>query len=264
MGVFNQIKSIEKLNEFELKNIGNNESSWHDHYMNSSYIYIGNLDKGLTEDDIAIIFSQYGEPVDINLVRDKETGQSKGFCFLAYEDQRSTILAVDNFNGFKLLNRPLLVDHVLNYKCPKKCVKEDGSVDYKPTGAEGLGIGVYDVTESEKNLTKTFEKKKNKYLDDDKKEIIKENKLYNLNMEKSKIEKRSYDKNKMNDRGKYSSDENKNKNKNKTKTHKNKNETYKTHEHKKKRNDDDVKPSKREKDKDYYKKNKKVKKREDE
>uniref|UniRef100_A0A8C9GV26 RRM domain-containing protein n=1 Tax=Piliocolobus tephrosceles TaxID=591936 RepID=A0A8C9GV26_9PRIM len=86
---------------------------------------LGNLDKGLTEDDIAIIFSQYGEPVDINLVRDKETGQSKGFCFLAYEDQRSTILAVDNFNGFKLLNRPLLVDHVLNYKCPKKCVKED-------------------------------------------------------------------------------------------------------------------------------------------
>jgi RNA recognition motif-containing protein len=32
--------------------------------------------------------------VDVNLVRDKGTGKSKGFAFLAYEDQRSTILAV--------------------------------------------------------------------------------------------------------------------------------------------------------------------------
>lgn len=37
---------------------------------------------------------RYGEIVDVNLVRDKGTGKSKGFAFLAYEDQRSTILAV--------------------------------------------------------------------------------------------------------------------------------------------------------------------------
>lgn len=45
---------------------------------------------------------RYGEVVNINLVRDKKTGKSKGFCFLCYEDQRSTILAVDNFNGIKV------------------------------------------------------------------------------------------------------------------------------------------------------------------
>lgn len=45
---------------------------------------------------------RYGEIVNINLVRDKSTGKSKGFCFLAYEDQRSTILAVDNFNAIKV------------------------------------------------------------------------------------------------------------------------------------------------------------------
>lgn len=45
-----------------------------------------------------IIFSpRYGEVVDINLVRDKGTGKSKGFAFLAYEDQRSTVLAVGWF-----------------------------------------------------------------------------------------------------------------------------------------------------------------------
>lgn len=45
---------------------------------------------------------RYGEIVNINLVRDKKTGKSKGFCFICYEDQRSTILAVDNFNGIKV------------------------------------------------------------------------------------------------------------------------------------------------------------------
>lgn len=46
--------------------------------------------------------NRYGEIVNINLVRDKKTGKSKGFCFLCYEDQRSTVLAVDNFNGIKV------------------------------------------------------------------------------------------------------------------------------------------------------------------
>lgn len=46
--------------------------------------------------------NRYGEIMNINLVRDKKTGKTKGFCFLCYEDQRSTILAVDNLNGIKV------------------------------------------------------------------------------------------------------------------------------------------------------------------
>lgn len=45
---------------------------------------------------------RYGEIVDVNLVRDKGTGKSKGFAFVAYEDQRSTTLAV----GCLLLRAP--------------------------------------------------------------------------------------------------------------------------------------------------------------
>jgi len=52
-------------------------------------------------------------------VRDKDTGKQKGFCFVCYEDQRSTILAVDNFNGTRVLGRILRVDHVKDYKPPK-------------------------------------------------------------------------------------------------------------------------------------------------
>jgi RNA recognition motif-containing protein len=39
---------------------------------------------------------------DINLVRDKATGKSRGFCFLKYEDARSCVLAVDNLTGSKV------------------------------------------------------------------------------------------------------------------------------------------------------------------
>lgn len=42
-----------------------------------------------------------GEIIDCNLIRDKATGKSKGFAFIAFEDQRSTVLAVDNMNGIK-------------------------------------------------------------------------------------------------------------------------------------------------------------------
>ena len=45
---------------------------------------------------------RFGEIVNLNLIRDKTTGKSKGFGFVCYENQLSTDLAVDNFNGTKV------------------------------------------------------------------------------------------------------------------------------------------------------------------
>lgn len=87
------------------------EASWHADYRDTAYIYIGGLPFDLTEGDVVTICSQYGEPVYVNLIRDKETGKSKGFAFLKYEDQRSTDLAVDNLGGSTVLGRMLRVDH---------------------------------------------------------------------------------------------------------------------------------------------------------
>lgn len=53
--------------------------------------------------------SRFGEVIDINMPRDKETGKPKGFSFLMYEDQRSTVLAVDNMNGAQVLGRTIRV-----------------------------------------------------------------------------------------------------------------------------------------------------------
>ncbi|GAA5876792.1 hypothetical protein JCM8547_003167 [Rhodosporidiobolus lusitaniae] len=110
----NQIQYIKRINEAELES--GTSSSWHDQYKDSAYINVGGLPFNLTEGDVITIFSQYGEVVDINMPRAPETGKPRGFAWLMYMDQRSTILAVDNLNGAQVLGRTLRVDHVLDYK----------------------------------------------------------------------------------------------------------------------------------------------------
>lgn len=94
------MKNVLKLSEADLKY--GQKSSWHDQYRDSAWIFVGGLPYDLSEGDIICVFSQYGEIVNINLVRDKATGKQKGFCFICYEDQRSTVLSVDNLNGIKV------------------------------------------------------------------------------------------------------------------------------------------------------------------
>ncbi|KAM1167283.1 hypothetical protein TB2_028845 [Malus domestica] len=110
------VKRIQNINSREAQLGISEEASWHAKYKDSAYVYVGGIPFDLTEGDLLAVFAQYGEIVDVNLVRDKATGKSKGFAFVAYEDQRSTILAVDNLNGAQILGRTIRVDHVTKYK----------------------------------------------------------------------------------------------------------------------------------------------------
>ncbi|XP_030305278.1 RNA-binding motif protein, X-linked 2 [Calypte anna] len=133
-----KVKLINELNAREAE-LGVQEAvSWHAEYKDSAWIFIGGLPYELTEGDVICVFSQYGEIVNINLVRDKKTGKSKGFCFLCYEDQRSTILAVDNFNGIKIKGRTIRVDHVANYRPPKD--SDDLDDITRTLHAKGCGV----------------------------------------------------------------------------------------------------------------------------
>lgn len=129
----NTIRSIKELNKRELEAGIPPEASWHADYRDTAYVYIGGLPFNLSEGDIVTIFSQYGEPVHIHLIRDKETGKSKGFCFLKYEDQRSCDLAVDNLSGAEVMGRILRVDHT-RYK------KKEGKEGEEPAG--GIDVSV--------------------------------------------------------------------------------------------------------------------------
>ncbi|SPO32796.1 related to rna binding motif protein [Ustilago trichophora] len=157
----NVVREITRINQTELDIAINNPSaSWHQQYKDSAYIFIGGLPYDLTEGDVITIFSQYGEVVDVNLPRANPNGEKqdgsrtggengsssssqqqqqsakpmgkgkhRGFGFLMYEDQRSTVLAVDNLNGAQVLGRTLRVDHVASYKQPKVTDQEGNRVE---------------------------------------------------------------------------------------------------------------------------------------
>ncbi|XP_003563222.1 zinc finger CCCH domain-containing protein 25 [Brachypodium distachyon] len=116
MNPLTQVKRTQVINQKEAALGLSEDASWHAKFKDSAYVFVGGVPYDLTEGDLLAVFAQYGEVVDVNLVRDKATGKSKGFAFVAYEDQRSTVLAVDNLNGAKVLGRIIRVDHVDKYK----------------------------------------------------------------------------------------------------------------------------------------------------
>mmetsp|Transcript_23252 Transcript_23252/g.51163 ORF Transcript_23252/g.51163 Transcript_23252/m.51163 type:complete len:324 (+) Transcript_23252:70-1041(+) len=163
-GAMYNINATTKLSEQELKQgvQGDTSMSWHHQFKHSSYIFVSGLNQKMTEGDVIVVFSQFGEVIDVNMVRDKDSGASKGFAFLAYENQKSTILAVDNMNGYQLVGRYLRVDHVMDYKAPKEYDEDELDSDgdpvrkeYKATGPEGKGMGIYNQTDSQKRIAST-------------------------------------------------------------------------------------------------------------
>nr|OQO21874.1 hypothetical protein B0A51_11391 [Rachicladosporium sp. CCFEE 5018] len=140
------VRQIERLNATELEKIVPPNASWHTDYRDTAYIHVGGLPFELSEGDILTIFSQYGNPVHLNLVRDKETGKSRGFAFLKYEDQRSCDLAVDNLSGAGVMGRVLGVDHC-RYTLKEGEIEGEGLED-------GNGEAVEEVAEMEEGRRK--------------------------------------------------------------------------------------------------------------
>lgn len=135
MNPLTQIKNTQKITRAEHAAGVGDSASWHARFKHSAYVFAGGLPYELTEGDVLAVFAQasihaarwvasinhracpqYGEVVDVNLIRDRQTNKSRGFCFLAYEDQRSTVLAVDNLSGARVGGRIINVTHVDNYK----------------------------------------------------------------------------------------------------------------------------------------------------
>lgn len=109
----NTIQEIQKLNKQEAEKgiSGDMRQSWHNQYKNSAWVYVGGLPYEMTEGDVLCMFSQFGEIERLDMKRDAKSGKFRGFCFIKYEDQRSTILAVDNFIGTQFAGRIIRVDH---------------------------------------------------------------------------------------------------------------------------------------------------------
>lgn len=148
----NAIRQTQQLNKRELENAIPPSASWHVDYRDTAWIYVGGIPLDLSEGDVMVIFSQFGNPTHLNLIRDRETGKSKGFGFLKYEDQRSCDLAVDNLTGADVLGRMLRVDHT-RYKKRDDEDEDTWRIDRleaeAAANANGKGKRASDTEESE-------------------------------------------------------------------------------------------------------------------
>ena len=73
-------------------------------------IYVGNLPFTASEDDIREAFAAYGVVTSVSIIKDHETGQSRGFAFVEMANNEEGQTAVTNMNGKPLKGRPLKVN----------------------------------------------------------------------------------------------------------------------------------------------------------
>jgi len=73
-------------------------------------VYVGNLSYATTEDELRTLFAQAGTVKSVALIKDRETGRSKGFAFVEFETQVEAQKAISMFNGQELGNRALTVN----------------------------------------------------------------------------------------------------------------------------------------------------------
>ncbi len=72
-------------------------------------IYVGNLDYAITEDELRVAFEAYGQVDRVTLVRDRDTGQPRGFAFVDMTNDGEADKAITTLNGSMLRSRPLNV-----------------------------------------------------------------------------------------------------------------------------------------------------------
>ncbi|MFZ5880135.1 MAG: RNA recognition motif domain-containing protein [Chloroflexota bacterium] len=73
-------------------------------------VYVGNLAKSTTQEEINTLFAQAGTVSSVDLVMDKGTNQSKGFAFVSMASQPEADKAIEMFNSYSLADNVLKVN----------------------------------------------------------------------------------------------------------------------------------------------------------
>jgi RNA recognition motif-containing protein len=73
-------------------------------------LYVGNLSYNTTEDELRELFGQAGTVTSVAIIKDRDTGRSKGFGFVEMGNQSEAQKAISLFNAYKLNERELTVN----------------------------------------------------------------------------------------------------------------------------------------------------------
>ena len=75
-----------------------------------SKLYVGNMPYTTTEDELRTLFGQAGNVTSVAVIKDRDTGQSKGFGFVEMANGADAQKAIGMFNGYRMGDRTLTVN----------------------------------------------------------------------------------------------------------------------------------------------------------
>lgn len=94
-------------------------------------LYVGNLSYSTTEETLREAFSNYGEVVSVEIMKDRFTEQSKGFGFVEMENDQMGERGIGGMNGKNVDGRRIRVSEAVDKKDFKKRDFSDGSRDWR-------------------------------------------------------------------------------------------------------------------------------------
>lgn len=92
-------------------------------------LYVGNLSFGTTNEDLELLFTQAGQVKSVNLIKDRESGRSRGFAFVEMDSDEAAQEAISQFHGIHFQGRQITV----NIARPREDrPRADGGGDRRP------------------------------------------------------------------------------------------------------------------------------------
>ncbi len=76
---------------------------------NITNIYVGNLSREVTEEELRQAFEAFGSTSSVNVIKDRYSGESRGFAFVEMAVKSEAQAAIDGLNGTSLKERTLTV-----------------------------------------------------------------------------------------------------------------------------------------------------------
>ena len=73
-------------------------------------IYVGNLSNQTTEDDLRQAFEAFGQVESVNIIKDRFSGESRGFGFVEIPSKQEAQKAIEEMNGKDLMGRAVNVN----------------------------------------------------------------------------------------------------------------------------------------------------------
>lgn len=72
-------------------------------------IYVGNLSREVSEDELRKAFEDFGQVTSVNIIKDRYSGESRGFGFVEMTTKSEAQSAISSLNGTSLKERTLTV-----------------------------------------------------------------------------------------------------------------------------------------------------------